>query len=602
MKLLKTANKNQKLVISKKEWQDIGKKAGWSRVAMPVPMPNEEERRLMQEEGYAAVPHVPRAKHVKETLPNTGKRDLKDVMQGYDIEGLDPQTILELPSIAKFDPSMMVEIQGKNYYVVHLIPATKKIPGEIIAIEVESGELIHFPLEETEGAIRTPREIKQTTVDTVNKEIALYNKKIEETGKYTGVSRINLQIASNEAKVDERLSTIDQMVSVYEERKNSSSPSKGYEQWMERLMKEMEEGKISKVDVFHTIIFKYQKRPQQLIDDLNNNMLPVPEDLKAPLLGVAQRELENKRIKEEKDQQNAIERKDRIDESWDDFEGVEENPIQPIDESSIPGGQYTRLPSYADMDSTQQQNYQVIKSLMDNKSELEMVKRALSNLRMYVADLEKGARSDKALRSEEGKAVIENISLNLNDIKRFVKKYKIDLIDDGKLNSKLMGTSGRAIGNAIMAVSLSGLINTIYNTIEPLTERGFESVKEPVSPVPEEVGEENPVLSHNISTLGIHGMSFELADRLKKQLKKAQSRQSFENNGDDGTNDGAGLGSSVDAKIIKSKDTNEYVVKVYINDKHKESLDYYTDDLEDAKITKNNILDSYKRDAGYYIK
>lgn len=44
------------------------------------------------------------------------------------------------------------------------------------------------------------------------------------------------------------------------------------------------------------------------------------------------------------------------------------------------------------------------------------------------------------------------------------------------------------------------------------------------------------------------------------------------------------------AKIYKDSGTNEFVVKFFINDKHKENADYFTDDKEDAVNTATNML------------
>jgi len=45
----------------------------------------------------------------------------------------------------------------------------------------------------------------------------------------------------------------------------------------------------------------------------------------------------------------------------------------------------------------------------------------------------------------------------------------------------------------------------------------------------------------------------------------------------------------VETRVVKSPDTDEYIVKVYRNGKHNPDEDYYTDDKEDAIITSRKI-------------
>ena len=44
MKLIKTASGKKQIKISKKEWQSIGKKAGWTKIAQPVPPVQQEQQ------------------------------------------------------------------------------------------------------------------------------------------------------------------------------------------------------------------------------------------------------------------------------------------------------------------------------------------------------------------------------------------------------------------------------------------------------------------------------------------------------------------------------------------------------------------------------
>lgn len=57
----------------------------------------------------------------------------------------------------------------------------------------------------------------------------------------------------------------------------------------------------------------------------------------------------------------------------------------------------------------------------------------------------------------------------------------------------------------------------------------------------------------------------------------------------------------VKAKVVRKAETDEFVVKVYIDGKYNEEASYYTDDKADAFATRYSILRNYK-DHGYTIE
>jgi hypothetical protein len=59
--------------------------------------------------------------------------------------------------------------------------------------------------------------------------------------------------------------------------------------------------------------------------------------------------------------------------------------------------------------------------------------------------------------------------------------------------------------------------------------------------------------------------------------------------------------SVVKAKVIRKVDTDEFVVKVYVNGKYDEEASYYTNDKQDAFATKQSILNRYK-EHGYMVE
>jgi hypothetical protein len=59
--------------------------------------------------------------------------------------------------------------------------------------------------------------------------------------------------------------------------------------------------------------------------------------------------------------------------------------------------------------------------------------------------------------------------------------------------------------------------------------------------------------------------------------------------------------SVVKVKVVRKVDTDEFVVKVYVNGKYDEEASYYTNDKQDAFATKQSILNRYK-EHGYIVE
>lgn len=501
------------------------------RTAMPVPMPTPQERRRMMEEGIGVSPHVPHAKHTKEELPNTGKKELAEIIknaaEGFfsSLSDTDKKTVMQLPAIHQLDPDMLVDIDGQNYYVVQIAQsespkksiirdgveykAGQTYPGKIVCLKADTGEVVQFPFQGTVEKIKQPLENKQRIMQNMNTEIAAYNKKLETIEKASHTSRLALQIQSAEQDVNERLETINRMIDVIQQKQDNPTQSQGHTEWMERLFDDVRNRRMSLLDAFHTISYQYQNRPEQLVSDIESGTLDVPQEIRQALLAMATQEARNKQQEANDERQESANREVRKQEEWIPEGGIEEHPLPFVTQDDIPGGDYKRLPAYSRPENINNQTIRQLTSLTNDRQEITATKESLTGLRQYIGALEKSQRSNEFLSSPEGQTVIQNVLEQLNNIKQFVKRYKTNLFEDGKINSKLFGTSGKAMGNALLAVSLNKILNVIYETIKPFIQpdsgpdSGTPSVAPTTTPVvtPTEETVRQPVTSmFNLST------------------------------------------------------------------------------------------------------
>lgn len=457
---------------------------------MPVPMPSPEERRRMMEEGIGVSPHVPHSKHTIEELPSTGKKDLAAIVEqagGPLFSQLDPKTVLQLPAIHKLNENMIVEIDGENYYVVHVVeskPVGKKsvldgreyqkgefYPGKIVCLRASDGEVVQFPFDGTVDRIRQPAENKQRIMDAMNKEIASYNNRLSNIAKAAGMTKINLQISAAEDRVNDRIEKLQGMISAIEQKRDNPQQSAGHAEWMNRLMDDIRNRRMSLPDAFHTISYEYQNRPEQLVSDIESGTLNIPDEIRQALLAMAHQEARNKSQKFEDERVEWQSREERKQEEWSQEEGVDETPLPDVRPEDIPGGKYTRLPAYSRPENIQSQTVRQLRTLNNDLQEITEVKNALTGLRGYIADLEKGQRSNAFMSSPEGQEVVRNVSTHLDGIKKFIKRYKTDIFEEGRINPRLFGTTGEALGNSLLAVTLNRIGLMIYKTIEPFIQR-----------------------------------------------------------------------------------------------------------------------------------
>ena len=452
------------------------------KTAMPVPMPSAEERQRMLQDDYAVAPYTGHSPQSVEHLPYTGKSELAKLLQDKTFDGLDPKTVLQLPTIHKLDRNMMVEINGDNYYIVHVVPSKEvgrksvydgveyvkgdRYAGKIVAIRATDGEAVEFPYDETVDKIRMPQELKEETARNMNEKIRAYNSKLEKINQASGMTRLNLQIVSAEQDIEERVETLVGMINSVKEKQNNPADMSAHDEWIQRIFTQVENREISLVDAFHTISYMYMDKPEELIQDIENSSINIPDEIKNALISMAHQEIRNREQNIEKQRQETINREQRKEEEWSE-DTIEEKPIGEISDTDIPGGSYKKLPSYVRPEKMQGSLHKTITGLQKDLQELTAVGQALQSLRNYIGDLEKGQRSNSYMQSKEGQEIVDNIILYLNEIQAFSKRYKENIIQDGTINPKLFGTNGKSLGNALLAITLKNIIVIIYNTIKP---------------------------------------------------------------------------------------------------------------------------------------
>lgn len=496
MKFLRQANGNDRIKISKSEWESLGVKAGWMKTSMPVPI-TDEDRASMARDGIFVLLDI----HKK--LPATGKRKMEALIKdmqadevGDFFSTLDPKNAITLPAIYKADPKNIVDIDGAQYYVVSVTEprvAGKKqtvkdieytkgdaIPGEIICMDVETGKPISFVYEDVVDKIKMPQDNREQTLEQMNNEIAAWNKRVETLEDAVGPTKLALQVAWAENKVSDRVGVLDaQIEALHTQQSDPLGDHPGYANWVQALSEGIRNGTFNLRDVFDSLMYLYQSTPQELISGIENGTVEVPDEMRNGLLAIAAQELQLKNEKDLAKVQKDRAQEARIEEELTLDKVPTDEPLRPLELEDIPEEKYKTLKKNKTLWSWSASINAQIVNIRKDKAQLEEVLGSLKSLRGYIGELGKGQRAKDYLRSPEGQPIVDTLKSFLNIAQTFIKRYSVDIIENGTINSSLMGRGG-TLGNSLLAVALNRIYVIIQKTLAEVTEPAIEHLVDPV--------------------------------------------------------------------------------------------------------------------------
>ncbi|MFA5312391.1 MAG: hypothetical protein WC375_03605, partial [Methanomassiliicoccales archaeon] len=434
----------------------------------------------------------------KKPMPKAGKEQIEQILQDNGIVQLfnemSPITVLQLPKIYKPDQSNIVEIDGKQYYLCHVIePRDPKksdrarglekgvhYDGKLICMDIENGEPHEFSYDEYISQLHQPVSVRQGTLEKVNHEITQWNKRLTEIDKALGVSKLPLQVAWAEDKVNERISVLEAQLAVFTaQQENPTATSEGYTQWINFLREGVRSGQFGIRDTFDTLIFLYKTDPQGLIEGIDNGSIPVPEQLKNVLKGIAAQELSATEIDRQKSSQKNQSRQERMESPLEPEKEPELRPLSPLTLDMIPEPKQPQASTeYHTLDTWAKSLVAKKKSIQRDLDELTGIRNTLADVRGFIGSIAKGQRANEFLASENGFTIIDTLREFLAKAEKFISRYSVNIIDKGTVNPALMSKKGD-MGNALLGVTLFRLYNIIRTTLDQ-TLQGVHQERTPV--------------------------------------------------------------------------------------------------------------------------
>jgi len=470
--------------------------------AMPVREPTQQQRQDMAKEKiYMLFDQT----DVPKPLPHARKTEVERILQDQGIVELfgelSPVTVLTLPKVYNPSQENIVEIEGEQYYLLKVIPSKdpkKSDPkrglvkgehydGKIILVDMDTGIPVVKSFDQYASAMKASPHLREETLSKLNEKIKKHNERIDKINNAVGVSRFPLQLKSVEEDINDRLTELNAQRTAIESKKGN--PLRSINEWVEFQLEGVKNGTLSIRDIFDTLLYIYQTKPQELIDGITNGSIPVPDEIRGALIAIAQQEYESRRSDIEQKQVKDVEREERIEEEIPEEKMPDLEHIQELTLEQIPEQKYKEPSEYNTYETWMQSQDIKIRGIDRDIRELTDIKNGLSGIRDFIGHLEKGQRGKAFLKSEQGTEVLNGVRSALVSLGKFISRYSINIVENGNLNPKLMSRKG-STGNAFIAIGIKQLYNVIRETLKEFEGDIPSPVlpeKTPVDTQPEEV-------------------------------------------------------------------------------------------------------------------
>lgn len=384
---------------------------------------------------------------------------------------------ITLPKIVFPTLDQMVELDGRQYYIIHITkPNPKKnVEGTISLLDVETGDPIKKPFMAVAGRLQ---EIKKQqvskSVTELNALVKKWNSTIDKIEAGTSVinpSTWPLQLMWTENVVKERIAELDgQLQGIRANLDEHSNFSPSYSDTLNRMKADVLAGRIPQADIYDTIMFIQHSDPDSVESILEE--APISDEIKSQirrLITLRNEAKEAARIAREKDKAEK-EQMSNTPATEEEIEGMlspgetDLSPTTELGEDSYA----TRIApdSYFAPKARMSQDRRMIMEITEKKDQLLKVQAALDGLAEFIGKLSKGERAKSILMSDKGVETKEKIANFIFAANSFIRNYKVSVFiprEDSnayQLNPKLLGTEG-GLGNGAVAIALNHMTNVI---------------------------------------------------------------------------------------------------------------------------------------------
>lgn len=392
---------------------------------------------------------------------------------------------LALPRIIFADQRRIVELDGQQYYLVHVKPPQVRAnpEGTLVLMNLTTGmpeEKPFIPYQNHLESIKVDR-LNQSTEE-INKKIRRWNERVSKLDNSSNPTTWPLQLEWAKSVIQDRLNELNSMMTNVEtgDQYISQIPP-SYQAAIRRLTVDLAQGRIPAEDAIDTAMFLYSESPTSFKKILDQ--LQVSTEAKTKILALIQMQESSKTESDRETTQKEQERSQRILDTTQDMSG--KSVTEPVEEISPAGrkGGYPKSEEFFSWKSKQSQKRAKLLSMGAMRTRLQAVKESLEGMRIYIANLARGERSKDVLMQSEGRGsdIRTEITRFLKEAEGFFRSYNTDVFvkntdsDAWKINPSLF--SGEGSGNAEVALAVNHMVSIVQNSIRLYQEQASASTE-----------------------------------------------------------------------------------------------------------------------------
>lgn len=407
-----------------------------------------------------------------------------NVMQGVGNRKRDIQALgvhVALPRIIFPDESHVVELDGRQYYVVHIAnPQPKKNPeGTVYLMDLETGEPSRKPFMQVADRLQSVRrESFKKSIEEINNFISRWNERIGKIDSVASPTTWPMQILWATNVVEDRMNELNNQEQAFVAKlEQSTNFSPSWSATIERLKQDVMSGNIPQSDIIDTILAIQHSDPDSIPVILESPN--VPENIKNIIRELIRYRTDAAAASKAKNESEEESRKERFEAEPEDEEiegmlspgGQELINLKEQDLDELAGRKSKTPDKYFSPGGKTSQIRATLIKIRRSKQELEEVKADLDGLRGFIGGLEKGERAkDLLMNTQRGSEIKRSIAEFIHKAKGFIRLYKTpvfvkDEIGNYGVNPALIGKTG-GTGNAKVVIALNHLIGVLTNGLK----------------------------------------------------------------------------------------------------------------------------------------
>ena len=454
--------------------------------------------------------------YAAEEFPKGGKTEHKKILQDTGAAELFGENIPKLRKFYMPKLNNIVIIDGKEYFLTHVEKSGKKTDGffEILGpITRNQDKTINW--EETptnpkkvsynqykDEIKRSPQEANEK-ISKINAFIEEHNKMVEKQGdkKHGNITNLPLQLDRAERMLKERIKEVQEITKSTQKNtdKNKDRSQKAISD-LSKLREDVMTGKTKTtpqdyaVSVLETK-FHSTNTLKDLKTELSNIKPPFDDKTNKTLIDYLNAVVDWQiRVREEDAVSKGAEKEQRAERKESDLEDMKEVLLKKVRAiEKLPSGEYDKSTGYFGPEFTATQAHEIEESKTTDYEELSSVLNSLTRARQTIIDL---PQKDLNYLRGDGEGKLGQIQSFMDDAKIFIKRYKSNVFIQSKdnpeeleVNTKLFSKTTSGLGNALVAVVLNQIINSVQQELQRI---GAVNKDEQVKTT-----EQPPVLSKN---------------------------------------------------------------------------------------------------------